>query len=422
MTRMSKIKYDLEKMEVGRCEREATSVSCLPSSDFLKFIFCCFFISLHLASYSQQSKIDSLITLIKNDRADTNKVNHLNILGRTLIFSKPDTVIILSKQAIAIAELLVNKKREGMQYNINRSISYAYNLLGTAYKVEGNYFNAIDYYSKALSIDEEIKDKIGESKRLGNIGTIYQEQANYPKAIDYYLRALKIGEELNNKDEIARHLSNIGGAFWYKGDTHKAMDYYLKALKINEEGEDKNTMANTLGNIGLIYQQQANYAMAFDYLFKALKISRETQDKTSVARQLNNIALTFNLQARTTSDSINKLELYNQALDGYFSTLKIYREIGFEEGIASCLQNIGEVYMSIGNQLEAEKNLIQALEIADSNGFLNVKLLSEETIYKLYHARGKYQLAYQHYKQYSQTKDSIFSIEKVKDITRKEMN
>jgi len=49
----------------------------------LQLLFCLLFI-LNLFqnfSFAHQSKIDSLLTLLKKDKEDTNKVNHLNKIG-----------------------------------------------------------------------------------------------------------------------------------------------------------------------------------------------------------------------------------------------------------------------------------------------------------------------------------------------------
>src|SRR5665213_3139689 len=52
--------------------------------------------------FAQQNKIDSLLTLLKTDKADTNKVNHLNAFGRLLMYQNPDTGIVLGNQALEI--------------------------------------------------------------------------------------------------------------------------------------------------------------------------------------------------------------------------------------------------------------------------------------------------------------------------------
>ena len=40
---------------------------------------------------------------------------------------------------------------------------------------------------------------------LNNIGNVYRAQDNYPKALEYYFKALKLNEELENKINIAQN-------------------------------------------------------------------------------------------------------------------------------------------------------------------------------------------------------------------------
>ena len=109
--------------------------------------------------FSQNRKIDSLFTLLKKDKEDTNKVNHLTDLGWEFKYQNPDTAIILGNQSLSLAEKSEWKK--------------------------------------------------GAANSLGQLGAYYYLKADYLKALDYYFRALKMAEELGDKNGIARHLGNI---------------------------------------------------------------------------------------------------------------------------------------------------------------------------------------------------------------------
>src|ERR1035437_525711 len=102
-------------------------------------------------SFSQRS-IDSLSNLLKKDKEDTNKVNHLNNLSRQYInISSYDNALNYSNQSIQLAQKVDFKK----------GLASACNTCGTAYNYKGDYPKSLEYYLKALKIDEEIKDKNG---------------------------------------------------------------------------------------------------------------------------------------------------------------------------------------------------------------------------------------------------------------------
>ena len=197
----------------------------------------------NVAQAQKQQKIDSLLNLLKTAKEDTNKVNHLYNLGRELMYSNPDTAMILGNQALSLSEKATSKKH----------IADSYHIIALAYFLKGNYPSSLENNFKALALREELADKSGVAKSLGNIGNSYMHQADYPKALDYYFKGLKMLEQLADKMGIAIHLGNIGNAYHYQSNYTKALDYYFEALKIAEELGNKNGIAMWLGNIGVVY-------------------------------------------------------------------------------------------------------------------------------------------------------------------------
>jgi len=392
-------------------------------------------------NFAQSSNIDSLQKLLKKDKEDTTKVNHLTELAKELMYSNPDTSIFLSTQALHLAEKQKWKKGMANSYFRLAACNYlkgdytvalecgnkalrlyeelkdnngkgrAFGVIGLVYWNQGNYANALNYQLKALKIDEEIGDKIGISKDLGNIGIVYVNQGDYPRALDYYFRALKMAEEIRDKNQIALLLSNIGLVYDYQADHFKALEYYFKALKINEELGNKNLIATNLGNIGLAYSNQSNYHKALDYYFKALKMDEQIGDKTGISRHLGNIGELYYTQGD-----------YPKALDYYFKALKITEELGDNYGSGTWHGSIGKAYSKTGKFKDAEIELKKAIALQDSLGSKDLLRQFQETLSQLYDTTGNYKMALVYYKKAMILKDTLFNQEKNKEITRKEMN
>ena len=53
-------------------------------------------------------------------------------------------------------------------------------------------------HNKALTISREIGDRQGEGSHLGNLGRAYDSHGQYDKAIEYYTQALAIFEEIKS--------------------------------------------------------------------------------------------------------------------------------------------------------------------------------------------------------------------------------
>ena len=131
-----------------------------------------FLISLYLipgtrdTSFAQQINIDSLLTLLKKDKEDTTKVNHLNDLGWEYKYKNPDTAIILGNQALEI--------------------------LNSKYQITSSKFQE---GKKTLGLGSwDLKLGAFLANSLGNLGVYNWLKGDYPRALDYYFKALKLDE------------------------------------------------------------------------------------------------------------------------------------------------------------------------------------------------------------------------------------
>src|ERR1019366_9064393 len=99
--------------------------------------------------FAQTKKLDSLLTLLKTDKEDTNKVIHLCTLCRQFNnVGGDDKGLVYGKQALVLAQSLSFKKGEAQSYNN----------IGNIYDNQGNYSEALENHFAALKLREEIKD------------------------------------------------------------------------------------------------------------------------------------------------------------------------------------------------------------------------------------------------------------------------
>ncbi|MBI3500157.1 MAG: tetratricopeptide repeat protein [Bacteroidetes bacterium] len=348
---------------------------------FVIRLFCISLISLYLIPYSshaQNARIDSLLSLLKKDKEDTNKVNHLNALSEQLWR-------------------------------------------------QGDYQPALQYANEAITLNEKVrkresgKVRQGESGRLtlslsrslaathSNIGIIYTQQGNYPDALKEYFAALKIREEILERS----------------GNPDS------KAYREAQKG-----IATSHNNIGIIYRNQGNYPDALKEHFAALKTFEEIGNKNAIATSHNNIGEIYMEQATSPLTPLQKRgELFTDALKEHFASLKIREEIGDKDGIATSHINIGETYLKQGRAKEGKEELQKGLELSKAIG-------SKERIKESYaglaeadsaiasrqSAIGNWQgasehfsSAYNNYKLYIIYKDSILNEENTKKTVRAQM-
>jgi tetratricopeptide (TPR) repeat protein len=94
---------------------------------------------------AQQNKADPLLALLKTDKEDTNKVNHLYQLSNKSMDNKKTLKYI--EQSHLLAQRL----------NYKKGIANATNNIGLIYSRYGQIKEALDYYYRALNIEERNK-------------------------------------------------------------------------------------------------------------------------------------------------------------------------------------------------------------------------------------------------------------------------
>jgi tetratricopeptide (TPR) repeat protein len=335
-------------------------------------VICLLATILSTNAFAQTRVIDSLKNVLKTEQEDTNRVKTLIALSNELKRrGKYDTSIICASSAITVAEKLASSSSPIVVKASKKGIAKTYNNIGIIYDEQGNYPKALEYYFKALKMEEDAGDKGRQADVSGNIGIVYREQGDEPKALEYYLKTLQIKEELGDKEGQARVMGNIGNAYSDQGDNTKALEYFLKALKMAEESGYKKGQAINTGNIGNIYKDRRDYTKALEYYFKSLKMAEELGNKQ--------------LQANNTG-------------------------------------NIGEIYMKTGKFKESEEYLKKTIALDSMIGYLNELSVCEQIISQLYDTTGRSNLALVWYKKAMILKDTLFNIDKNKALTSKELN
>jgi tetratricopeptide (TPR) repeat protein len=147
--------------------------------------------------------------------------------------------------------------------------------IGAVHYYKGDLDTALDYYGRALAIQEELGNKYGMGMSLNSIGVVHADKGDLDKALDYYGRSLAIKEELGDKYGMGMSLNNIGIVHKEKGDYDKALDYYARSLAIQEEIGDKRGMGLSLINIGIVHKNRGEYNRATESLEKSLSILKE---------------------------------------------------------------------------------------------------------------------------------------------------
>jgi signal transduction histidine kinase len=237
---------------------------------------------------------------------------------------------------------------------------------------QGNYPHAIEYFQKALKINEELGNNPGVTNCLNNIGIIYYYQANYPKALEYYNKALKINEEMGDKSAISNCLNNIANIHFNEGNYSLALKYYQETLNYFEEIDNKSSITSALNNIGIIHENQGDYLQALEYFQKSLGMRKKIGDKLGICNSYSNIGKVF-----------LKTKNYTKALDYTLKSLKLANELDLLINQANIHGLLSEIYVSTKNYQEAYENQVLYKKLNDS-------IFNETNIKEITNLENKY--------------------------------
>ncbi len=131
-------------------------------------LFTCFFSFAGGAPlFTQRHAIDSLFLLLKADKEDTSRVNHLNRLGYIYVtHQSPDSGLFFTENAKGLSLKLNYKKGLADSY-FNRSYFYYY---------KADHSEAINSLKKALPLYVEEEDKKQLLMTYHQLGFMYSEQ------------------------------------------------------------------------------------------------------------------------------------------------------------------------------------------------------------------------------------------------------
>ncbi len=354
---------------------------------------------------------------------DTSLNKTINLYAREYAYFSPDSAIYFSAKALEYAK--------NAKWDTGMGISY--HQMGVFASNKGDNTAALKYLEKALSIwtvnEKSTNTQLKENaykrkpKTLSSIGIAYDNIGIYTKSLEYYLRALKYYETYNDEKGQATTLGNIGLVYYNLKEYKTALEFYNKALRLDTEIKNYDGIARHLGNMAIVFEEQNMQQKALDYYFKALELKEKYGNPYDAAYTIGNIGNAYASLAESKNNTTSERKsFFNKALEYDTKALQTLQKIGDKNGIARNLGNIGIIYHKQKTDAKAEKNLLKAIAICDEIGMLNEKMDFEIILSEVYLNLGKHKKALEHYKEYSISRDSIFNLEKDKELTSKQLN
>jgi len=291
-----------------------------------------------------------------------------------------------------------------------------YILIGMCYGLTNNLDSALIAFKNALDVNIQIKDSSGIGMNYYNIGLVHHFKSQYDSAVKNYLKSLEIREAIKDTSSIIASLTSVGEIFRLRHEYDKAMKYYMHALSYKESLEDPNVPSRQVNKnkevfsyiyseIGLIHKVESNYKDALFYFDTALVYSREINYKRGIATiAAYKAGIEFLI-----GDFNSAKSLYEESLDAY-------KVINFGPGISQSLTSLAEIEIEFKNYLKAISMLNNAWKGAKENNLLEEQSEIARLKMKAYRGLGETKKALAFYDQFVELKDSLFNIDREKQI------
>ena len=269
----------------------------------------------------------------------------------------------------------------------------------------GDVDKALKNYQIVLHLLENTQQYELLAKTHNNIAIINKSQGFYKQAIKYFHHSLDLHEKAHNSNGIAACYQNIGVIYLEQKNYRLALNYMSKAAQTYNEYNNINDLAGVFTNIGLIYNNMNDTAAALSYYGQAINLYTQIDYKDGIA--------TVNLNK---AEILFKAGFYNDAELLTLQALEIFNKTGYKTGAFNCNMQLSRIY-SVKRQHQKAINLAhKALNLNNANQSLKHLVIGYNILSQNYQAIGNYSKAYYYLKKYTEINDSIFSLEKNKQI------
>lgn len=265
-------------------------------------------------------------------------------------------------------------------------------------KVEG-------WYNQAIAVAKPLNNENLLAFCYYQMRYLYRSTGRAALADQNAEKSLALYQKLKNWTQVAYTLINIGqDAHLVYGDLNKALKYYDQALAVCDTMKDKSLLASVIGARATVYSDQGEFNKALEVIDKSYELYRSLNnewgiagtfiDRGNVYRVLSEYELAMKFQGK--ADSIY-LKLgteyarlaplanigenyvsqgnYPKGLEYSMKSYEIMRKAGDEDANMCIIKsNIGDIYYQMGNHVEAEKWLKDALAGTQKAGAKRVKM------------------------------------------------
>lgn len=246
------------------------------------------------------------------------------------------------------------------------------------------------------------------AKLLSRIGVLKYYLTDYSIALDYFYKALDLQQNRCKEEDVAFSLNAIGNVFISMGEYEKSIDYYEQSLVLKRKLGDTKVLTGTISNMGTAYTSMRNFVKA-DSCFKdvlSILMKQPERDYYNLATVHNNLAILYKDQ-----------DNYDLALKSNLEALKYAQEVLQNQWLYTyILHSITEIYILLHDYDYAKKYLDKAFRILGELNSDDLLMFAYRNATFYYAGTGDLENSIDYFWKYSNLKDHVLSEEKQRKL------
>lgn len=199
-----------------------------------------------------------------------------------------------------------------------------------------NWEDASGFFTEVCAIAENAGDDLRLAMGLNGVAMSYQRTNE--ESMDLLKRALQLAESCGDDRTRGLCLMNLAHRSKLQGDSEAASAYRREAFVFIHRCGDPHMLANANYAAAIEYFIAADYPRAEQHLDRALQIWRRANHRTRIAEALHDLG-----------DVASAGGEFAKARDLYGAALRRSHEIGYESGIAQCLEGLAALFCARGS-------------------------------------------------------------------------
>ncbi len=271
----------------------------------------------------------------------------------------------------------------------------------------GNYFEALKYLARA----QDGYKKIGDLNSQGGVHNlftwVYENLGMYPEALSHSYAALRIFEKTGDKYRFTVLSSDIALNLEEQGNYREAIKIYEQGIKTMNEVNDFINESLKYSDIARCYARLGDYSEAMKYYQTAIEKGNKIRNASCLAAAYSGMG-----------DSWVARKSYQEALKNFLLADELYREAANKPSLAGLYSKIGACYVQLGNLRASKQFFDKALSLNKELESISEQNYYYKNIVQYDSASGNWKNAFDHYKLFILTKDSIYNKENTKKMVQ----